>query len=106
MTTVPRRTCLGCRRIRPKGTLVRLVRSPSGAVAVDAGGRAHGRGAYVCPEAACLERALARGRLTHAFRKPSDASPELAQAVRDAASRGAANRMPGRRRSDVMALRA
>jgi predicted RNA-binding protein YlxR (DUF448 family) len=82
------------------------VRSPSGAVTVDANGRAIGRGAYVCPDAACLERGLARGRLTHAFRKPSAAGPNLAEAVRDAAARQEASRTPGRRRTDMMAVRA
>jgi predicted RNA-binding protein YlxR (DUF448 family) len=82
------------------------VRSPSGAVTVDANGRAIGRGAYVCPDAACLERGLARGRLTHAFRKPSAAGPNLAEAVRDATARQEASRTPGRRRTDMMAVRA
>jgi predicted RNA-binding protein YlxR (DUF448 family) len=82
------------------------VRSSSGAVTVDANGRAIGRGAYVCPDAACLERGLARGRLTHAFRKPSAAGPNLAEAVRDAAARGEASGTPGRGRTDMMAVRA
>jgi uncharacterized protein len=82
------------------------VRSPSGAVTVDANGRAIGRGAYVCPDAACLERGLARGRLTHAFRKPSAAGPNLAETVRDAAARQEASRTAGLRRTDMMAVRA
>jgi len=64
--------------------LVRLVRLPNGTVIADAGGRAAGRGAYVCPDAECVERALSRGRLGHAFRRPSEASPGLAAAVRAA----------------------
>jgi uncharacterized protein len=106
MMTAPRRTCLGCRRVHPKGTLVRLVRLPSGAVTVDADARATGRGAYVCPEAACLERGLVRGRLTHAFRKPSAAGPDLAEAVRDAAARREASGTARRRGTDMMAVRA
>jgi predicted RNA-binding protein YlxR (DUF448 family) len=85
---------------------VRLVRVPSGAVTVDVDARATGRGAYVCPDTACLERGLARGRLTHAFRKPSAAGPDLAEAVRDTAARRAAGATPGRRRADMMAVRA
>jgi predicted RNA-binding protein YlxR (DUF448 family) len=73
---------------------------------VDADARATGRGAYVCPDAACLERGLVPGRLAHAFRKPSTAGPDLPEAVRDAASRGKASRTPGRRRTDMMAVRA
>jgi uncharacterized protein len=81
MKSEPSRTCLGCRKARPKGRLVRLVRLRSGVVVVDATARATGRGAYVCPDAGCVERALIRGRLAHAFRKPCAASPDLAAAV-------------------------
>lgn len=62
----PQRTCVGCRRVRPKAVLVRLVRRPGGAVVRDPVGS--GRGAYVCEDAACMERALKGRRLAHAFR--------------------------------------
>ena len=88
MKSEPSRTCLGCREVRPKGRLVRLIRARSGIVVVDPGARAAGRGAYVCPVAECVERALARGRLAHAFRKPCVASPDLATAVAAASGRG------------------
>jgi len=65
---VPTRTCLGCRQRRPKRDLVRLVRGNDGVVAVDVGGTGAGRGAYVCAEPECAERALKAGRLAHAFR--------------------------------------
>ena len=68
MKHVPTRTCLGCRQRRPKGELVRLVRGGDGIVVADVGGVRPGRGAYVCGEAACVERALKTGRLAHAFR--------------------------------------
>ena len=96
MRTAPCRTCLGCRRARPKALLIRLVRLQSGAVVVDARARAAGRGAYVCPDAACVERALSRGRLAHAFRQASEASPDLAMAVRAAGRRGALLRAAAR----------
>jgi len=79
--TPPRRTCLGCRRARPQAALVRLVRLTNGTVVVDRGARAAGRGAYVCPDANCVERGLTRGRLGHAFRKPSEASSNLTASV-------------------------
>ena len=87
MKSEPSRTCLGCREARPKGRLVRLIRLPGGIVVVDASGRAAGRGAYVCPDAGCVERALIRGRLAHAFRKPCVASTDLAAAVAAAGCR-------------------
>ena len=53
----PQRTCVGCRRVRGKSDLVRITRTPDGAVTVDRTGHGAGRGAYVCPETACVERA-------------------------------------------------
>jgi predicted RNA-binding protein YlxR (DUF448 family) len=76
------RTCLGCRRVRPRGELVRLVSGGDGRVRVDPRGRAAGRGAYVCPDAACVERGLERGRLRHAFKTPCDADAAVVAAVR------------------------
>ena len=69
--------------------MVRLIRLANGIVVVDGEHRAAGRGAYVCPDAECLERGLSRGRLGHAFRKPSEAGPDLIAAVHAAARRAA-----------------
>jgi predicted RNA-binding protein YlxR (DUF448 family) len=60
----PLRTCVGCRRVRAKRELVWIVRAPGGLLVADRGGA--GRGAYVCPEPECLERA--RPRLGGALR--------------------------------------
>ena len=54
----PLRQCLGCREMKPKPELVRVVRSPEGTVSVDLRGKAPGRGAYVCRDSACLRQAL------------------------------------------------
>jgi predicted RNA-binding protein YlxR (DUF448 family) len=63
----PRRTCVGCREESVKDDLVRLVRSPSGEVTVDAGGRAPGRGAYLHRRPDCIEQARKRGGLNRAL---------------------------------------
>ena len=55
---IPARQCLGCREMKPKPELVRVVRSPEGTVSVDLRGKAPGRGAYVCRSAECLKKAL------------------------------------------------
>jgi hypothetical protein len=60
---VPRRTCVACRRVRAKRELVRLVRTASGEVEIDTTGRKEGRGAYICPDPACLEKALKEKQL-------------------------------------------
>ena len=54
----PERQCLGCREMKPKPELVRVVRSPEGSVSVDLRGKAPGRGAYVCRSVDCLKKAL------------------------------------------------
>ncbi len=64
---------------------MRLVRGADGVVAVDARGTAPGRGAWVCGDAACVERGLRRDRLAHAFRKPCQVMPGLETAVLEAA---------------------
>jgi predicted RNA-binding protein YlxR (DUF448 family) len=60
---IPVRTCVGCGSERPKREMVRVVRRVDGTVAVDPTGKASGRGAYVCPNPACLDQARRRGRL-------------------------------------------
>ena len=75
--TPPIRTCLGCRARRPTTAMLRLVRGAGGVVVVDRRRTAGGRGAYVCEDPGCLERAVRGGRLAHAFRAPSDPGPEL-----------------------------
>ena len=57
MRPPPIRQCMGCREHKPKKELVRVVRSPEGAVAIDATGKKAGRGAYICPNPECLKRA-------------------------------------------------
>jgi len=64
---IPQRTCVGCGEVGGKRELVRIVRTPTGAVELDPTGKRNGRGAYVHREAACLGRALA-GRAWKALR--------------------------------------
>ncbi|WP_368071355.1 YlxR family protein [Nitriliruptor sp.] len=56
----PVRTCVGCRRTRPRDELARLARTPAG-VRYDRRRRASGRGANICPELSCIEAAGQRG---------------------------------------------
>ena len=64
---VPMRMCVGCREMKPKKELLRVVRSPEGAVSIDVTGRKPGRGAYVCHSAECLKRAIKQRQLERAF---------------------------------------
>ena len=64
---VPMRMCVGCREMKPKKELLRVVRSPEGEVSIDLTGRKPGRGAYVCRSAECLKRAIKQKQLERAF---------------------------------------
>lgn len=68
---IPVRTCLACRQKADKQDLVRLVRTPEGAVRVDPSGRLNGRGAYLHSSRACWELALRRGTMERALRLSS-----------------------------------
>lgn len=83
MTDGPRRTCVGCREVREKRQLVRLVRRPEGVVVVDRTGSVPGRGAYVCGDPRCVERLVKSRRLAQAFKKPCAAGENLIVAVMD-----------------------
>ena len=60
---IPMRMCVGCREMKPKGELIRVVRSPEGVVSLDPVGKKPGRGAYVCRSQACLTRAIRQKQL-------------------------------------------
>ena len=64
---IPMRQCLGCREMREKKELLRVVRTPEGTVALDFRGKLPGRGAYVCRSAECLEKAVRTRALERAL---------------------------------------
>lgn len=64
---IPLRKCSGCGEMKPKGELVRVVRSPEGDLSMDLTGRKAGRGAYVCRSIDCLRTARKAKRLERAF---------------------------------------
>jgi len=76
--------------------MLRVVRTPAGDMKVDATGKLAGRGAYVCPEPDCIERAVRGGRLAGALERPLPDG--LLDALREAASRDATPRTPVVRR--------
>ena len=68
---IPMRQCVGCREMKPKKELIRVVKSPEGAISLDFRGKAPGRGAYLCPDSACLKRAIKSKALERALETAS-----------------------------------
>lgn len=64
---IPMRQCLGCREMKPKGELIRVVRAPDGEISLDFRGKKPGRGAYLCPDPACLAKVKKSRALERAF---------------------------------------
>ena len=63
---IPQRTCVGCRDVNAKRSLIRIVRSESG-IEIDPSGKLPGRGAYLHNQQGCWEIGL-KGALEHALR--------------------------------------
>lgn len=77
---IPMRQCVGCREMKEKRQLIRVVRSPEGEVSLDFKGKKPGRGAYLCPDPACLARARKSKALERAF--SAALPPEVYEALK------------------------
>lgn len=83
---VPMRMCTGCRTHKPKKELIRVVKAPDGQISIDFHGKKSGRGAYICCDPACLEKAIKTRQLERAF---SCAIPEeVIQRLREELKQG------------------
>ena len=60
---IPMRMCVGCREMKEKRELIRIVRTPEGDTLIDPTGKKSGRGAYVCRSSECLKRAIKQKQL-------------------------------------------
>ncbi|HEX2925940.1 MAG TPA: YlxR family protein [Ruminiclostridium sp.] len=69
---VPMRMCLGCKEMKPKKELIRVVKNNEGEISIDLIGKKPGRGAYICRSADCLEKAIKAKRLEKAFETTID----------------------------------
>ncbi len=63
----PLRKCIGCGEMKHKKELIRVVKTPEEEFFLDATGKKNGRGAYVCPNAACMEKAIRSKGLERSF---------------------------------------
>ena len=64
---IPMRKCLGCNEMKPKKDLIRAVKSPEGEISLDLTGKKAGRGAYICPDKNCFDKARKGKRLERAL---------------------------------------
>lgn len=69
---VPMRMCVGCREMKPKKELLRVVKSAEGDISFDKTGKQSGRGAYICASEACLQKAVKARMLERALDKKID----------------------------------
>lgn len=67
---IPLRQCTGCREMKPKRELIRVVKSPENTLSLDFKGKAQGRGAYVCRNPECLKKAIKSKALERSLEIP------------------------------------
>ena len=64
---IPQRQCVGCRTMKDKKELIRVVKTPEGEIVLDTTGKKSGRGAYLCPDIECMKKARKSRALERAF---------------------------------------
>lgn len=67
MKKVPLRKCIGCSEMKPKKDLIRVIRTPESVIEIDFTGRKNGRGAYLCRNENCLNRAIKTKQLNRSL---------------------------------------
>ena len=72
MKNLPKRTCIGCNQIKLKKELIRIVKNKEGQIFIDKQGKANGRGAYICDDIECLEKAIKTKKLERVFENAID----------------------------------
>lgn len=65
---IPLRQCTGCRQVKDKRTMVRVLKTPEGKIVLDLTGRQNGRGAYLCRDPECLKKAEKNGGLERSLK--------------------------------------
>ncbi len=78
---IPLRRCIGCREMKEKKSLIRVVRNQEGQIAVDPTGRMNGRGAYICRDPECFAKARKSRALNREFSAdvPEDVYEDVAR---------------------------
>jgi uncharacterized protein len=66
---IPQRMCVGCLELKDKKSLIRIVKNKDGAIFYDPSGKANGRGAYICNNIDCFEKAIENKKIEKAFKQ-------------------------------------
>ena len=66
MKKIPQRQCTGCREMKNKTDMIRVIRTPDGEIRIDETGKMNGRGAYIC-RSLSLPESITRKSRTGAF---------------------------------------
>lgn len=69
---VPMRMCLGCQEMKPKKELIRVVKNKENEISIDLTGKKPGRGAYICNEILCFQKAQKAKKFERTFEIPID----------------------------------
>lgn len=72
MKKVPQRTCMGCNAKKDKNEFIRIVKNKDGEINIDKTGKMPGRGAYLCDNVECLEKAMKTKRIDKVFETQID----------------------------------
>ncbi len=67
LKSLPQRTCIGCNTTKNKKDCIRVVKNKEGQIFLDKTGKESGRGAYLCDNIECLEKAIKNKKLERAF---------------------------------------
>lgn len=74
MKNIPQRTCIGCNIKKDKNDFIRIVKDNQNNISIDRTGKANGRGAYICDNIECLEKAIKNKRIEKSFKMQIDES--------------------------------
>ena len=72
MKNIPQRTCIGCNEKKDKKDFIRIVKDNQNNISIDKTGKANGRGAYICDNIECLEKAIKNKRIEKSFKMVID----------------------------------
>lgn len=75
------RQCMGCREMKPKKEMMRVLKTVDDEIVLDSTGRKNGRGAYICRDRECFEKARKNKGLEHSLKAaiPFDVYESLAK---------------------------